>query len=344
MKLGRILLAGVLFAMVASVAYVAQRPASPGVKMVAAAQKLLDSLAADQKKKAVFEFDSKERTNWWYVPRQDAKRNPTRNGLALLDMTAEQKKLALTLVAAGTSTAGNAQVTTIMSLEAILREQEKKGTNVRDPEWYFFTIFGTPGKDSKWGWRVEGHHLSLNFVVDKGQVIASTPAFLGANPAQIKAGKDKGKRILPEVEDLARELFTSLSDEQKKAAYRDTPFAEPKQNTVAPDLGEPSGLSAAKMTRPQRSMLLNLLQGYTNRMPQDVADAEWRDIHKAGVDKIHFGYSGSADAGKGYTYRVHGPTFVIEFLNMQADSAGNVANHIHSVWRRVQGDFGTNVK
>jgi len=344
MKLGRILLAAALVAGLVGVASVAQRPEAPGSKMVAAAGEFLGSLEPDQKKKAVFDFDSKERTNWWFVPKQDKDKKTTRNGLPLQDMNAKQKKLAMALVAAGTSDSGNAQVTTIMTLESILRDQEKKGTMVRDPEWYFFTIFGAPGKESKWGWRVEGHHLSLNFAVDKGKVISSTPAFFGANPAQIMVGKDKGKRILPEVEDLARDLFRALSAEQKKAAHRDKPFPEPQQNTTAPSLPAPTGLPVAKMSDAQRSMLLNLLQGYTNRMPRDVADEEWRQLHKAGVDKIHFAYTGATEAGKGYTYRVQGPTFVVEFLNVQADSGGNAANHIHSAWRRIQGDFGIDAK
>ena len=92
-------------------------------------------------------------------------------------MSADQKKAALALVRSGTSEQGNVAAVTIMSLEAILRDQEKGGAMVRNPEWYFFTIFGTPSKTGQWGWRVEGHHLSLNFTVDKSKVLAATPAF-----------------------------------------------------------------------------------------------------------------------------------------------------------------------
>jgi hypothetical protein len=342
MKLTRILVAVALLGGMAGLAYVAQQAESPGVKMAAAADKFLSSLSADQKAKAAFDFDSKERTRWFFVPLQDAQRKPTRKGLPLEEMTAGQKKAALALVAAGTSTLGNQQAITIMSLEAILRDQEKKGSMVRNPEWYFFSVFGTPSKTGKWGWRVEGHHLSLNFTMDGGQVLSATPSFYGANPAEIKAGPDEGLRILAEAEDLAFQLFKALDADQKKIAYRDKEFKEIEQAKVAPPTREPAGLPAAKMTEEQRGILLKLLQAYTRRMPEEVAAAEWKHVKEGGIDKIHFAFTGGTELGKGHTYRVQGPTFVVEFLNMQGDSAGNPANHIHSVWRRIKGDFGIN--
>src|SRR5262249_54171239 len=147
-------------------------------------------------------FDSKERTNWHFVPLQDKEKRPTRKGLPLGEMNEEQRKAALALVSAGTSPEGDKKATTIMSLETILRELERGGAMVRDPAWYFFTVFGTPSKTGKWGWRVEGHHLSLNFTLDGGKVISATPAFFGANPATVMQGPRKGLRTLPEAEDL----------------------------------------------------------------------------------------------------------------------------------------------
>jgi hypothetical protein len=344
MKLRRIILSAILLASVAGVASLAQKAAPPSVKMVAAAEDLLHGLTADQKAKATFPFDSKERTNWYFVPLQDNNRRPTRKGLPLGEMTGEQKKTAIAMVRAGTSASGAETALTIMSLESILRDLEKNGAMVRDPQWYFFTIFGTPSKTGKWGWRVEGHHLSLNFVVDGGQVTAATPAFFGANPATVKAGPRAGLRTLAEAEDLALELFKALDADQKKAAYRNKPFTEPAQGTAAPKLGPPQGVAAANLTAPQGDILKKLVQSYAHRMPAEVAEIELKRLREAGPDKIHFAYSGAAEPGQGHTYRIQGPTFVIEFLNMQADSAGNPANHIHSVWRRIQGDFGMNVE
>lgn len=342
MKLLRTFLALVVLAAVAGLAYVAQEAGPSGTTMVQAAQGFLESLKDDQKTQATFPFDSKERTNWNFVPLQDKNKKSTRKGVPLEEMSAEQKKSALALVRAGTSEAGNVAAVTIMSLEGILREQEKSGAMVRNPDWYFFTVFGTPSRTGRWGWRVEGHHLSINFTLEGTQVVSATPYFFGANPAEVKSGSKKGLRILAPAEDLARELFKALDDEQKQTAHQKNPFPEPGQKEPAPKVGAPVGLAAAKMTEAQRGILLKLLASYTDRMPPDVGAREMKDVKDAGLDKVHFAFTGDATPGKGITYRVQGPTFVIEFLNIQNDSAGNPANHIHSAWRRIKGDFGLN--
>lgn len=340
MKGARILLAGVVLASMAGLAYVAQQTEAPGERMVGAAQDFLGSLDAGQKPKATFPFDSKERTNWNFIPLQDKEKRSTRKGLPLEDMSSDQKKAALALLKSGTSPQGGVAAITIMSLEAILREQETKGAMVRNPDWYFFTIFGSPAKTGKWGWRVEGHHLSLNFTMDGTQVVSATPNFFGANPAEVKSGDKKGLRILAPAEDLALQLYKALDETQKKTAHHEKPFPEPGQKEPAPNVGEPVGLPAAKMTESQKGILTKLLKTYTDRMPGEVGATEMKLAKEAGLDKVHFAFTGSPELGKGHTYRVQGPTFVIEFLNIQNDSAGNPNNHIHSCWRRIKGDFG----
>jgi hypothetical protein len=339
MKLLRLSLAVAALGCLAGLAYVAQLAEPSGTTMVIAAQALLDQLKPGQKTQATFSFDDKERTNWYFTPQQN-KGKATRKGLTLEEMTPAQKKAALALVKAGTSDKGNVAAVTIMSLESILREQEKGGGIVRNPEWYFFTIFGTPAKTGKWGWRVEGHHLSLNFTMDGTHVVAATPSFFGANPAEVKGGDQKGLRILAPSEDLANELYGTLSEDQKQVALQKKNFPEPGETTPAPKVGAPVGLAAAKMNAAQKAILMKLLHSYTDRMPPDVGTLELKSATDAGIDNIHFAYTGNTEKGKGHTYRVQGPTFVIEFLNIQADSARNPANHIHSAWRRIKGDFG----
>jgi len=117
---------------------------------------------------------------------------------------------------------------------------------VRNPEWYFFTIFGTPAKSGKWGWRVEGHHLSLNFTIDNGSVIAATPAFFGANPATVKQGPRKGTRALPEAEDLAQELFKSLDDSQRRLRSGRAIPRSSRPNPRSPGSASPRGIAYAK--------------------------------------------------------------------------------------------------
>jgi hypothetical protein len=340
MKLYRCLLAGTVLAGLVAVAVLSQSAEPEGAKMAAAAAKFLGLLSAEQKAKAVFDFDSKERTNWHFVPMQTADKKPTRKGLPLEEMTPKQREAARDLLKTGTSATGFTTATTIMELESILAELEKGGRMVRNPRWYFFTIFGSPSRTGKWGWRVEGHHLSLNFTLDKGKIISATPAFFGANPATLQKGPRKGYQTLPEAENLARELIASLDDEQKRVAHQPKEFPEIEQAVAKPGVGPAKGLPAARMKDKQRDLLVKLVRSYADRLPADVARAQMAKVEKAGIDKVHFAYAGEARPGKQHTYRVQGPTFVVEFLNVQPDSGGNPANHIHSAWRNLGGDFG----
>jgi hypothetical protein len=340
LKLTRMLVALALVVGLAGVAYVSQANEPPGVKMAEAADKLLASLDPEQKAQATFNFDDPERTNWHFIPLQDNQRRSTRKGLPLEAMTEAQQAAARELLKAGTGQDGFQAATTIMSLENILAELEKGGAMVRKPGWYFFTLFGTPSKTGRWGWRVEGHHLSLNFVVDGGQIVSATPAFFGANPAVVKQGPQKGKHTLSNADNLARELFLALDDAQRKTAYQAKEFPEIEARNKAPHVGQPRGLPASQMTDKQRALLIKLLEAYAQRMTPNVAAAELGAVEKAGLDKVHFAYAGGTEPGKPHTYRIQGPTFIVEFLNVQADSARNPANHIHSVWRQIKGDFG----
>lgn len=341
MKRMRVLLSLLALALVVGAAYVAQATETAGAKMAAAGGQFVATLTADQKAKAVFAFDDPERFNWHFTPYQEDKK-PKHKGVSVGEMTKAQKEAALALLRAGTSPGGYEKATTIMSLEAILNDLEKGRGPGRNPGWYFFTIYGDPSKTGPWGWRVEGHHLSLNFTLDGGKVVSTTPAFFGANPATFIAGERKGQKVLPEAEDLAKNLFRSLDADQKKVAHRDRPFPEiEEEKKTATKVAEPVGLPASRMTEKQRELLQKLIEGYARRMPADVAEREMAAVRQAGLDKVHFAYTGGVEPGQPHTYRVQGPTFVIEFLNVQADGAGNPANHIHSAWRSLTGnDFG----
>ena len=341
MRLQRLLGCLAVVGALVAVAVVGQSKEPVGSRMVGAAEKLIDSLTPEQKQKLVFKFDDPERTNWNFVPLQDKEKKPLRKGLRLDEMTAEQRAAAMALVKTGTSNDGYIKAVMIMGLEAILRDVEKDGTNARNPDWYFFSVFGTPQKTGQWGWRVEGHHLSLNFTIDSGKLLSATPAFFGANPAVIRDGDRRGRAVLPEAEDFARQLAASLSDDQKKSAYRDKDFPEIEQAKAAPNVGEPQGLSAAKMNEKQRDVLMKLLESYARRLTPEIADVQVQEARDAAAEKLYFAFSGAFEEGKPVTYRVYGPTFVVEFLNVQQDGSKNPANHIHSSWRSIGGDFGT---
>ncbi len=341
MKLSRMFLALVAVLSLVGVAYVQQATEPAGAKMADAAQSFLATLDGDTKAKATFAYDDKERFNYHFIPLQDKEKKSTRKGLPMEQMTAKQKEAALSLLKSGTSASGYLKATTIMSLESILRDLEKdNGAMVRNPGWYFVTVFGTPSKTGKWGWRVEGHHLSLNFTLDGGTVVSATPAFFGCNPADVKDGDRKGLKALAESDDLGRELVMALTDDQKKVAILEKQHPEVQGQTSSPKLGDPQGITADKLNDKQRAILNKLLDSYAERMTADVAEKEIKEAHSAAPDKVYFSWWGGVEPGKPHSYRVHGPTFAVEFLNVQEDAAKNPANHIHSAWRSLKNDFG----
>ncbi|HEV7224304.1 MAG TPA: DUF3500 domain-containing protein [Pirellulales bacterium] len=320
------------------------RPA--GADMTQAAQQFLADLSERQQAQAMMGFDDPARLDWHYIPKDK------RKGLQIKDMDPQLRKRAHALLASGVSALGYEKAVTIMSLEEILRELEKerKGAPLRDPERYYFTVFGKPSATGRWGWSVEGHHLSLNFVVDGGQVASATPAFYGANPAEVKTelnfGPKKGTRVLRDEEELAFKLLRSLSDEQRQTAIlADKAPADIRAagQPHAPNT-PPEGLAAEKLQPDQVETLRALLRAYTDKMPAETAEARLVEVRDAGIEKVFFAWAGADKPGLGHSYRVQGPTFVIEFNNTQPDASGNLANHIHAVWRQMAGDFGLSRK
>ena len=300
-------------------------------EMLSTAQNLLATLTAEQRAKAVMPFDDPQRKDWHFIPK-------ARKGLPLKEMTAGQQSLAHAVLNAGLSQRGYAKATTIMSLEEILAQMERSGGRmVRDSALYYFTFFGEPAANGTWGWSVEGHHMSLNFTVVQGKMIATVPTFFGSNPAEVKEGPRKGLRVLSQEEDLARTLLKSLDDKQRTSAIIDVkaPSDIITMNTPRVDPLDPKGLSAARMTQKQTELLIAVMSEYANAMPEYLAEERIEKVRKAGVKKVVFAWAGGSERGEPHYYRIQGPTFLIEFDNTQ----GN-ANHVHSVWRDFNGDFG----
>jgi hypothetical protein len=298
--------------------------------MAVAAERFLAALDSEQAALASYPFDLPERLNWHFIPRP-------RKGLPIKSMTSAQRSLAFGLIQSGVGAAGSLKATTIMSLEQVLREVEGGRGPVRDPELYFVTVFGKPSDRGRWGWRVEGHHLSLNFVLEDGRIVSATPAFFGANPAEVRQGPRQGLRTLADLEDRALRLLQALDEGQQKEAViaAQAPRDIRAANTPQPPTDPAEGIAYAKLNRDQQAMLQALVESYAADMPPAVADAWLDEIKKAGVDEIRFAWSGAADRNQPHAYKVQGPTFLIEFNNTQ-----NNANHIHSVWRNMLGDFG----
>ena len=322
-----IVVAAVLVAM--GIAVVAQQRAT--ASMTTAATNFLASLTPEQRQQATFAFDSAERLRWHFVPQFE------RNGLQVKAMSEPQRKLAHELLKTGLSARGYDTYTKIMQLENILKAVENGSGPTRDPEGYRFAVFGTPAAKGTWGWRVEFHHVSLHFDVVNGTAISSTPSFAGANPAEVKDGPQKGQRTLGMLEDTGRALVMALDEGQKKTAV----FTNVALNDIvtgnALDIKplSPEGVKASAMTAAQRDLLMKVLDAYAGLMTQDIAADRMAKVKKAGIENIAFAWAGALERGQKHYYRVQGPTFLIEFDNTQNDG-----NHVHSVWRDFNGDFG----
>ncbi len=317
--------------------------ARTGEEASSTAQAFLKSLDEKQQKAATFAYDDAKRVAWHFIPLEGAKE---REGLQIRHMNESQRKAAHALLKAVLSEVGYGKATKIMELESLLAELQKgKGGPLRDSERYYFSIFGQPTADGRWGLSVEGHHLSLNFVIDKGNVISSTPTALCANPAIVMNDNvpsiKKGTRVLAKEETLAFELVASLTAEQRKAAIiaDKAPGEIRAAGESQPPKDGPAGIAAEKLSGEQRSILQSLIEEYANNLPVDVAKGRMEAIDREGLGQVHFAWAGADKPGIGHYYRIQGPTFLIELVNVQPDSAGNPANHIHSVWRDMSGDF-----
>jgi hypothetical protein len=322
----------IMFPLILGIA-VTLRAHSPGEQMAEAAQRFLDTLTAEQRAQTLFKFQDPERENWHYVPRQ-------RQGIPLKDLTLAQQPLAHALFASALSAHGLLKAATIISLEEVLRILESGRGPARDSGLYHISIFGTPASKGTWGWRLDGHHLSLNLTIIDGEAVAVTPSFFGANPATVPSGPQAGLRVMASEEDLARRLVTALSADQRRSAV--IPGDAPSDILLNPRRAatrlEPEGLAMGEMTDEQREDLRQLIEVYLRNYRPELADADLRKIEVAGPDRIHFAWAGSLQPGEPHYYRVQGPTFILEYDNVQ-----NSANHIHTVWRDSENDFGADL-
>ena len=300
-------------------------------KMLTAASHFIGTLTEEQKAKALLPFASEERFNWYYIPKERA-------GLTFKAMTEPQREAALALLKTGLSVKGYQKAATIRQLENVLRELEAGKGPVRDPEMYYITVFGTPAAKGIWGWRYEGHHTSLHWTFIDGKVIASTPQFMGSNPAEVRtAGPMKGTRVLGTEEDLGRALLKSLNAEQRKEALLSdkAPADVLTNNQRQAAIQEDKGVAFHSLNSEQQGMLMAVIREVADAQSPDLAKARLSRLTKAGLESIKFAWMGGPERGDPHYYRIQGKTFLIEYDNTQ-----NEANHVHLVWRDFNGDFG----
>lgn len=306
----------------------------PAAVMTERATAFLAALSDSQRAVATFPFDTTERFRWAFIPNEMF----PRTGLTLKAMSESQRQLAHALLKTGLSQRGYLTTTTIIELENVLQILEGPTRRFpRDPEMYWLSVFGTPSARGAWGWRFEGHHLSLHFTILGGNVIATSPTFLGSNPAEVREGPRRGLRVLGAEEDAARTLVQALSASQRAMATvaEQAPNDILTSNMIDIQPLTPAGIRASDLTASQRDLLMQLIEVYTGVMHPDLAADRLARLRSAGVEHIAFAWAGGVERGAKHYYRVQGPTFLIEFDNTQNDG-----NHVHSVWRDFRGDFG----
>lgn len=303
--------------------------------MTAAAGDFLASLPEAQQAQATFAFDSDERSRHHFIPPEVFERH----GVSYADLGFEQKVRAQDLLRSGLSRQGYLTARQIMEVEGILGVLvEGEGRRfLRDPDAYWVSVFGTPSTAGTWGWRWEGHHLSLHFTVVDGAVTVSTPTFLGANPATVPSGARKGLRAMKAQEDTARDLLASLDAGQREAAIFDD--VAPTNVVTGADLVvdplDPIGIRGADLSAGQQEMLMAVVDSYVGLMADDIAELRRAAVAEGGIDDTWFAWAGPTERGEVAYYRVQGPNFLIEFDNTQEDP-----NHIHAAFRDFDGDLG----
>ncbi|MBL8816142.1 MAG: DUF3500 domain-containing protein [Planctomyces sp.] len=304
-----------------------------GLQMADAAAAFVRSLPAEQQKLVQYSYDHAERVNWHFIPRD-------RNGVGLWDLNGDPRKAGEALVKAGLSAAGYQKTLQVRSLEEVLylfeEGEEEYRRQRRHPHRYYITIFGTPGEKGLWGWRFEGHHLCLNFSIRDGEIVSSTPEFLGANPGVIEGGPGRSLRVLGKREDLAREILKACSDEQKKMMWIDKAAPDDVRGggVVQPVVTEAVGLPFGKMSVEQQSLFRELLGEYVSSMPAEVVRDRMKAIEEGGLDNVRIAWWGSSERNERHHYVIQGKSFIVEYNNTQ-----NEANHVHAMWRNLGGDF-----
>ncbi len=299
------------------------------------ANTLIRNLSEPLKERMLFSLNDEERMNFHFVPRQ-------RKGINLHDLNEKQRDLAFALIRSSLSDEGLRKTTEIMALENVLYKIENNkfkwpdGSPGRDPLNYYFSIFGTPSDTGFWGWRFEGHHVSLNFMLNDNKIVSSTPSFFGTNPAKVDVeGFDKIE-VLKLESDLGFRLLGSMSDEQMKIVR----FSEEAPGNIFSGANrtatalEPKGLMYPAMTTDQKAIFMDLLNVYIDNYELGFSKRLRAKIEAAGIENLSFSWAGSLTAGSGHYYRIQGPSLLIEFDNTQ-----NNANHIHSAVRDLTNDF-----
>lgn len=299
---------------------------------VAAANAFLDSLDAGQREKAVYEFDSARKSHWSNLP----VRMVPRNGVRMGDLTAAQRKLALDAVAAVLSKGGFQKIVDIMDADQKLAESDRRGTGPNGmfgADRYYLAFFGKPAAEKPWMLQFGGHHLGLNVTVI-GKHFVLTPTHTGAQPSLFERN---GKEVRPlGVEnDAAFKLVNALDEAQRAKAI----IGKRAQQELLLGPGrdgkkiDPQGIKGSALTAEQQSLLVDLIAAWTTIVEPEAAATRLAEI-RSGLADTYFAWSGPTTKGSAASFRIQGPTVVIEYAPQRG------TGHIHTVIRNPHDDYG----
>lgn len=308
-------------------------------EMRTAADRFLKSLDPNQRELCQMPFAQERRKAWHFLPSSMMQSQGGRRGLEIKRMTAQQRTFAVALLNTALSHRGQLQAATVMALETILRDIEN-GNPARDSELYHVAVYGSPAADHSWGWSFEGHHLSINLMLIDGQQLSVTPSFWGSNPAIVKQGPFEGLQTLATEQQLAFKLVRSLTPQQQKkaviAAKAPRDVITGSQRQVDRKAFEPAeGIAFTALDESQQQMLLELVRAYAAKYRQPIIDQVSKRTPIIDGQGMTFAWAGGMSGGDGHYYRIQTPHFLFEYDNTQ-----NNANHVHTVWRSFDGDFG----
>ena len=303
-----------------------------------AAHNLYGSLSDEQKEQGTFPLGHEEWTNIRLAPFGAA-------GLKFKDMSPGQIALVHTIANAGFSASGYHKIGSIIALEEyndIISGRADKDDNAHGIHNYSISIFGTPAPQASWGFRLHGHHLYLSLGVADGKLVSTSPTFFGGQPHEVTEGPRKGWHVLRDEEIVGRNLYLSLSNDQRaKADIDQKRFPRDVFSGNNPDISDlksDQGLAFTDMTNAQQEMLRAIVMEHVYHVPRDLAYSRLDKIEKGGWDDIRFSWIGSTEKFEKMYYSVRGAEFLIEYC---VTSIGE--NHIHSVWREFNGDFGKDI-
>ena len=295
---------------------------------VAKANAFLETLDAQQRGKALFEFDSAKKSSWSNLPVTMV----PRNGLRLGELTKGQRAAALDAVAAVLSKQGFQKVIDIMNADdQLVKVKDNKMRFGTDN--YYLALFGKPSATQPWMLQFGGHHLGINVtVVGKNAVL--TPTHTGTQPDTFTRDGKTVRPLGPE-NDLAFKLVNMLDAQQQKQAVLG---AKPKNLVLGPGQDgktiPPEGLKCSALTETQRTALLELIGAWVHILPEDAAERRMAAL-KSKLNETYFAWYGPTTKGSAVYYRVQGPTLVIEYAPQGS------TNHIHTIIRDPSNDYGT---